>query len=365
MVLRSLFRALPPVARRDELLARQEEQRARQDETIADLRARLRRTRRDRDRLRAELDATRATAEQNESELTACIDEPSWRVKRAQRARLGPLLAPLKVKEIAWTVDGKEAGYEFARSLGLDVPAELARYENLRDLPWDELPDTFVIKSDVGSSSRGVLPLERREDGYLDLLAVRKGPRTRADVVDDYERAVASGRISAGGVIEELLPSPYRDGRAIAPDIKLYCFYGKVGMIMMRDCMGSRLARDFRLRYLAPDGTDLGDAAPGRAADPTLPKPLHLDAVVDAGERVSAAIPVGFIRVDLYERPDRVVFGEITPFPGGDQGMRRDIDRELGRLWEEAEARLRAEDLRSGRVTIKYGNGMLSTEAPS
>lgn len=38
----------------------------------------------------------------------------------------------------------------------------------------------------------------------------------------------------------------------------------------------------------------------------------------------------------------------MTPEPGGNYFVRADVDRRLGRLWEEAEVRLRARSARAG-----------------
>jgi hypothetical protein len=43
-----------------------------------------------------------------------------------------------------------------------------------------------------------------------------------------------------------------------------------------------------------------------------------------------------FIRVDLYDVPGKVFFGEVTPYPGG--GLKRFVpasfDTELGACWQ-------------------------------
>ena len=65
---------------------------------------------------------------------------------------------------------------------------------------------------------------------------------------------------------------------------------------------------------------------------------------------VSAAVPRASLRVDLFEDADGPVLGELTPEPGGPVFVRSDIDRMLGSLWEDAEARLRVRAGRAGTL---------------
>ena len=48
-------------------------------------------------------------------------------------------------------------------------------------------------------------------------------------------------------------------------------------------------------------------------ADFTLPRPIHLSEMVEYARRLSAPFP--FVRVDLYDTADGVVFGELTFTP--------------------------------------------------
>ena len=65
----------------------------------------------------------------------------------------------------------------------------------------------------------------------------------------------------------------------------------------------------------------------------SIAEPL-LDLARDIG-RLAAGFD--FLRVDLYELPDRIVFGEITPIPTA--GTKRiepyEFDQYLGSLWKQ------------------------------
>ena len=47
----------------------------------------------------------------------------------------------------------------------------------------------------------------------------------------------------------------------------------------------------------------------------SLPKPKHLDEMFRYAEVLSKRFP--FVRVDFYDTPERLLFGELTFTPGG------------------------------------------------
>lgn len=133
--------------------------------------------------------------------------------------------------------------------------------------------------------------LERRSEGYADLLDDTSAQYSTSEMAARLEHWVNAGKASNAHIIEELLRSPHDDGHAAVPDIKLYCFYGTVGLIMV-------LRRTTRAvltcRFFAPDGADLGAARSDRDHDPTLLEPIHLKHLVAAGETLSATLPEPF-----------------------------------------------------------------------
>ena len=64
---------------------------------------------------------------------------------------------------------------------------------------------------------------------------------------------------------------------------------------------------------------------------------------------LSAAVPLPFVRVDLYGTTKGIVMGEITLLPGGNQHYIPVQDARLGKMWEEAEMRLQIDLARNGR----------------
>lgn len=347
---RAIARRLPPIAWRDAKIARLSAQHARlnnrvtrQAVKIEGLTARLAARDRMNTKLQADLTAQR-------EELARRL-RPSFRVKYLADDRVRSLARDVHgAGHPIRSLDGKTSGYRFAEGYGIPTPTRIAQCQSSADIDWSELPDNFVIKTEHGTSARGVLVLKRGPDGYVDLLAEDR-TLTPDEIVADLDRKAAEDVVSRELVIEELIRSP----SGMLLDVKLYCFYGTVGLITV---IARDTRRSLRFRHFWPDGTDAGDIRLDRQRDPDLPEPMHLTNLVAAGETLSAALPEPFVRLDFYERADGIVFGEITPRPGGKQIFRPDVDEHLGSLWENAEAKLRAEAVAAGLHDPRLNTGI-------
>lgn len=322
MQIRTLARRFAPIARRDAVIARQRCELAKLKQAVSE----------SNDRVQA---LTR-----RQQELT---NRPSFFLKLRATRRIFFLLEKRETPDLVARMRDKDAGYAFAACHGIASPVILGRHPDAGSLDWSALPDEFVLKTVSGSGAQGVVPLVRHDVGtYRDLLGC-DGVVTPADVTALLAEKVQSRGVSEELLVEEMLHSPYPDWPGLPLDVKVYCFYGEVGMLMVRASGGSRRNDQIKVRYFDPSGTDLGAVMSHRDIDPALPAPIHLSSLVDAGQRMSAALRTPFVRLDFYEQPDRIVFGEVTPIPGGKQLARTDIDQRLGVMWEHAEARLRAD----------------------
>ena len=276
---------------------------------------------------------------------TAGLGRPSWQayVRRTRRQFAHVANLPDRDEVPQWRLPRKLENYRLALSHGIRVPAVYAVWDTLADIRLDDLPDRFVLKSDRGSTSRGVFPVQREGAGFVQVDGRRRfGP---TGMVEELAALEEKGRARGPYFAEELL----RDhaGAALPHDVKLYCFYGEVGQVLVRDVPEHGVDRTLRKRYVRPDGTDLTAEIPD-PQDPSLPLPPHFEEVLRVGRLLSLAVPFPFVRVDLYDTPTGVVFGELTLAPGGPNAWSLDHDTVLGRMAEQAEARL-WRDLALGR----------------
>ncbi|MGO0575404.1 ATP-grasp fold amidoligase family protein [Ornithinimicrobium panacihumi] len=317
--------AIPPLAWRDRRLAQRAEQVAELRERVAALEAELASYRGERDghdlppSFRRELMAARGSA------------KALW---HTPGARQHPLLqVPYKLRN-----------YRLAASHGVPVPRVLGVWAKTSDIDLDGLPERFVLKSDRGAGSHGVLPLTRvghdryrvaGKAGELDAAALR----AHLDATDQ-----ARGPFFAEELLEQVGQAP----GTLPDDVKAYAFYGRIGHVLLRRAGQHGNLATVASRYVDEQGQDLGHDVIPAGTDPGIPLPVSFTEMMDVARHLSRAVALPFIRVDLYDTPDGPVLGELTRTPGGKQLYRADHDRALGEFWADARRRLDV-DIQAGR----------------
>ncbi|WMY78060.1 ATP-grasp fold amidoligase family protein [Citricoccus sp. I39-566] len=136
----------------------------------------------------------------------------------------------------------------------------------------------------------------------------------------------AYGQSAPGYFLERKIPT--QDGGS-PNDVRFFVFDGIVRLVQTDTPRFDGVRR----RFYTPDWTPL-DVTQGQAKlAPVAPRPERLDAMLE----IAAAIGAGydFIRVDLYDVPEGIFFGEITPYPTGGMGRYSDdkFDEWLGSFW--------------------------------
>ena len=128
-------------------------------------------------------------------------------------------------------------------------------------------------------------------------------------------------------LVEERLRGP--DGGQ--PDeYNLFVLHGRVELLFVDQRRYVDRHKDFYLRDWTPVDVQKGDIYPRGKP----PRPRLLDRIVEVAEALGQE--TDFVRVDLYETGDRVVFGELTNYPSGGEKNNftpPSYDDELGRLW--------------------------------
>jgi glutathione synthase/RimK-type ligase-like ATP-grasp enzyme len=233
-----------------------------------------------------------------------------------------------------WRSDPKHAGRDLARSLGVAVPRLLAAPAPLAELQPPEA-SRFVLKPVRGSTSHGVFALVATEDGRYRSILDRL-EHTWDEVIDLAREAMTVRPISQEFLVEELVDGP--GDRELPFDWKCYCLGGRVELVMQKDARNRRKSSQARFKFWSTAFEDLGPIRHADRLDRSLPPPEHPEALVAAAEAIAGALPGVFVRVDLFDTPEGVVFGEITPHPGGRQLFVPEVDRALGEAWERAEA---------------------------
>ncbi len=183
----------------------------------------------------------------------------------------------------------------------------LGVYERAEDIPWDALPDSFVLKATHASGwnliVRDKSTINRRE-------ATAKCHKWLRSKYTDLQRESVYKNIRPCIICVEYLGDPDTD----LFDYKLYCFNGKVKLIHVDT---ERFVHHKRT-YYSPDWERLpfSYAYPVRSTD--IKRPDALGEMITLAEQLCASMP--FVRVDFYYISNRVVFGEMTFYPDGGFG---------------------------------------------
>lgn len=318
--------------------------RARQLPPLAWRDARIRELRAETRRLAAELAAARKPFQ------PAASDPPSFAryvfAERRINAYMGERSGPGRDTQVA----RKLRAYSFAQSHGVRIPAMVGLWDAPEDIPWADLPDHVVIKSHTGASSRGVFPLRRVDNRWF--MVTRPEPIEPADVVDRLISLVGEGRIEGPFIGQQLIGEGRDD--ALPTEVRVHSFYGEVGAVHVRRATTHGDNTGTRMRRFLPDGSP-GSRHRWHDDDIELPEVFHQ--AVDIGRRLSAHVPRAFVRIDLLEDDGDVVFGELTPRPGGPNYFGPEDDRRLGELWEQAQARVLNDVIDGSDYALRFGPG--------
>jgi hypothetical protein len=233
-----------------------------------------------------------------------------------------------------------------AASIGAQfLPVVYAVTAEPRDLLTIDLPVAYVVKPTHGSGaavivSEGALPdtTLSADPGSWEYRHVRPEALDRRHLAwlaegwtaqlygQGPNREWAYGQVPRQIIVEELLTGP---GGGIPDDLKFFVFHGSCRYIQIDSGRFARRTQDF----FDTDWNHLPlSGGPPWAAQPP-PRPAQLETMIALAERLGSE--TDFVRVDLYDLGDRIVFGELTSYPAGGHSPFEPIrfDAEFGASW--------------------------------
>jgi hypothetical protein len=242
-----------------------------------------------------------------------------------------------------------------AQRVGLGhLPRRYAVTDDLGSIDPDMLPSNFVVKNShlsggvvvVFDDASPVEELQAPEDVYA-RRAIRPENLdwARLTVVSDawlsttYVNAVHPcgewmyGHVPRRIVVEELLLGP---NGGLPDDLRFFVFNGTCRMIRSaRGVVGSEKTIDEFWPDWTPIDVDYIDGVPIARSSAAPPKPERLKEMIDLAETLASE--TDFLRVDMFDVPDRVVVGELTSFPSAGNGRWNpaDLDAQLGAYWRQ------------------------------
>ncbi len=192
----------------------------------------------------------------------------------------------------------KELGEEFI------IPT-IGLYDSVDDIPFDELPQKFVIKCTHDSGS--IFICDKISGIDIDFIKNELSKKLQTNHFW-HSREWVYKDIRPRIIIEEFLP----DENGNSPvDYKFFCFDGKMEVFKIDYNRFTKRAANYynkNCEYL-----DFGKIH--SIPDPSikLKLPENFEEMIKITEFLSKEIP--FLRVDLYSVNNRIYFGELTFFP--------------------------------------------------
>ncbi|MGB5981873.1 MAG: ATP-grasp fold amidoligase family protein [Nonlabens sp.] len=178
-------------------------------------------------------------------------------------------------------------------------------HSHAEDIDFNKLPDQFVIKGAHGCHYNLIVP----DKSKLNINKARK--LLNKWLARDYFK-ISGGEWAYKDVPRRLVIEKFmkQEGREILNDYKFFCFNGKPKFIQVdleRNVANYRCYYDINWEkqpfYTERNQRYIND----------VERPVCLEEMVGVARKLSKGFP--FVRVDLYDVNDRVVFGEMTFYP--------------------------------------------------
>lgn len=223
-----------------------------------------------------------------------------------------------KVKAKDWVAE--KIGNEFI------IPT-LAVWERAEDVDFDSLPDKFVIKCNHNSGTGMYICKDKSQ---MDTEKVRA--ELRKGLNENYYelgREWPYKDIPRRIIAEQFMEDNEHPGDLA--DYKFFCFNGEPHFCqVIRDRSTKETIDIYDMNWDLMPFVGLNPIA--RNGLTSVPRPLHLEKMIEICKTLSKGMPFG--RIDLYVINDNIYFGEITFFPmnGWGQFSPEDWNLSIGQM---------------------------------
>ena len=180
-------------------------------------------------------------------------------------------------------------------------------YDKVEDIDFNSLPDKFVLKVNHGCAQNIIC----KDKGKLDIRdAENKLNLWMRPEANHYFSSYEWGyrdikpKIICEKYIEQL------DGELF--DYKFFCFNGNVHILYVSLDRGSKSG--MKMDFFDMDWNKLPFIRKYENSQRNIKKPKNFEKMVELAEKLSKPFP--FARVDFYELNNKIVFGEMTFYPG-------------------------------------------------
>lgn len=194
------------------------------------------------------------------------------------------------------------------------------------DIPFEDLPEKFVIKANHGAGYNIIVKDKAQIDEEK---AIRQmNSWLRENFGKDKYLSIAWGYKSVKPRI--MIEAFIEEGGKVPADYKFWCFSGRVECITVHF---DRFKRQ-KVRTFSRDFEPYKFEFPLEDHTYEYRNPANVRTMVRLAETVTEGF--GFMRVDFYNVDGEIFFGEFTVYPGGVsiRFQPPELDTLLGQMWE-------------------------------
>lgn len=197
---------------------------------------------------------------------------------------------------------------EYIESKGLgDILVKLyGAYDKAEEIPFDTLPEKFVLKTSNGSGTN-IICRDKSKLSKEEIIEKVNGFLKQSSASAGREWAYAEGTPKI--IVEELLEDPSSSDGSIS-DFKHLCFNGKPEYIVLDvDRFSNHKRNIYDVHWNDLHVASDCPCIEGRIFD----KPANFEKMLEIATKLSEDFPA--VRVDLYNIGGEIYFGELTFFP--------------------------------------------------
>jgi len=182
----------------------------------------------------------------------------------------------------------------------------LGVYDHADDIPFEALPNSFVVKATHTSSYNLIVSNKKQLDWAIAKKTFKKwlGKNQYYRMGQEWAYKDVQPRL----IVEKFLKE---EGKNSLVDYKLYCFDGKAKFIDVhidRDEDHKQGCFDLDFNLLP-----FGKSSTYKSISAGIEKPENLKEMIRCAETLAGHLP--FVRVDLYSINGKTIFGEMTFYP--------------------------------------------------
>ena len=189
------------------------------------------------------------------------------------------------------------------------IPTIYGPYDSPTAIPWDELPDKFVIKCNHDASSVIVCKDKMKFDIEKSILRLNRC--LEINYYHEEGKQWGYKNIKPQVFVEKYMEDGLHEDLV---DYKFMFFNGECKCIFT--CLERRSKTGLKLNFYTPQWELLPFTRryPNTKAEP---KPKNLDKMLEIAEKLAKYVDNPFVRIDLYDIDNHIYFGEFTFYPGG------------------------------------------------